>query len=114
MNAILENEVWEVKPAIAPEFQDIIRVLLRPSFPTEKGPLVNPTKPTHMLVGVSLPELGPLYAEILSLNPRIKEAFILLSKSGMDDLGIHSETLVWKNFPVYTYAGGFWDCAKNY
>jgi len=36
MNAILENEVWEVKPEIAPEFQDIIRVLLRPSVPIEK------------------------------------------------------------------------------
>jgi len=59
------------------------------------GPLVNPTRPTHMLVGVSLPELGGLYASILAENPRIKKAFVVHSKSGMDELGIDGETLVW-------------------
>jgi len=59
------------------------------------GPLVNPTRPTHMLVGVSVPELGPTYAQILALNPRIKRAMVVQSVSGLDEIGIDGETRIW-------------------
>jgi len=59
------------------------------------GPLVNPTRPTHMVVGVSLPELGTLYSKVLSLNPHIKHAMVVHSTNGMDEVGIDCETHVW-------------------
>uniref|UniRef100_A0A6B2L8K0 anthranilate phosphoribosyltransferase n=1 Tax=Arcella intermedia TaxID=1963864 RepID=A0A6B2L8K0_9EUKA len=60
------------------------------------GPLISPARPTHMLVGVSVRALGPMYAHVLSLNSRVEHAWIVHSVSGMDEIGLDCETLVWE------------------
>jgi len=59
------------------------------------GPLVNPALPTHFLIGVSVESLGPVYSQVLALNPRVKKAMVVHSVAGMDEIGLDCETLVW-------------------
>ncbi|AUI66357.1 MULTISPECIES: anthranilate phosphoribosyltransferase [Glaesserella] len=56
------------------------------------GPLVNPARPKHQLLGVYSPELIKTYAETVnSLNHRHT---IVVHGSGLDEVAVHGETQV--------------------
>lgn len=56
------------------------------------GPLVNPAKPKHMLLGVYTPELLSVMAE--SLNKTGVERGLVVHGSGLDELAIHGESQI--------------------
>lgn len=56
------------------------------------GPLVNPAKPKHMLLGVYTPELLSVMAESL-LKTGVERGFVVHG-SGLDEIAIHGSTQV--------------------
>lgn len=48
------------------------------------GPLINPSRPTHMMLGVSKPELVPVLAEVLAQGS-YKRAIVLCGAGGYDE-----------------------------
>lgn len=56
------------------------------------GPLVNPARPTHMMIGVYLPELVLPFAETLKLLG-YKNAMVVHG-SGLDEIALHGTTEV--------------------
>jgi len=56
------------------------------------GPLVNPSKPDIMLLGVYTPELLPTMAKGLQLTG-VKKAWVLHG-SGLDEIALHGETQI--------------------
>jgi anthranilate phosphoribosyltransferase len=54
------------------------------------GPLVNPAKPSTMLLGVYTPELLPIIAQSLIFTG-VQRAFVVHG-SGLDEIAIHGET----------------------
>ena len=56
------------------------------------GPLANPARPKHQLLGVYSPDLLPFYAEtVKSLG---HQHSIVVHGSGLDEVAVHGETLV--------------------
>lgn len=49
------------------------------------GPMINPARPSHLLMGVARPELVPLIAETLAQSP-IKNAAVLSGAGGYDEM----------------------------
>ena len=49
------------------------------------GPLLNPARPTHMLVGVARPEIMQLVAEVLAMN-KVEKAVVVHGAGGFDEL----------------------------
>lgn len=56
------------------------------------GPLANPAKPTHMMIGVYAPELVEPFAKTLQLLG-YKHALVVHG-SGLDELALHGESIV--------------------
>ncbi|MCV2883860.1 anthranilate phosphoribosyltransferase [Aestuariibacter sp. AA17] len=56
------------------------------------GPLVNPAKPTHIMIGVYSPELVTPFAETLRLLG-YQNAYVVHG-SGLDELAIHGESTI--------------------
>lgn len=56
------------------------------------GPLVNPARPTHMLIGVSMPQLLRPFAETLKLLGY--QHALVVHGSGLDELALHGPTSV--------------------
>lgn len=61
------------------------------------GPLANPARPTHMILGVATPELGPLFARALAEqhNGKIVKALVVCGAEGLDELSCAGESYVW-------------------
>jgi len=63
------------------------------------GPLLNPARPTHQLIGVFDPAIAPVFAEILPTLGR-KNAWVVHGSTetgaGMDELSSIGPTRVWK------------------
>ncbi|KAL6073724.1 anthranilate phosphoribosyltransferase [Balamuthia mandrillaris] len=59
------------------------------------GPLVNPARPTHMLVGVGHASLAPLYAAALQQKEHVKRAMVVHSYDGLDEITPCGATKVW-------------------
>lgn len=49
------------------------------------GPLINPSRPTHMMLGVARPELVPVMAEVLALGG-YKRALVVCGAGGYDEV----------------------------
>lgn len=49
------------------------------------GPMINPARPTHLLMGVARPELVPLVAETLLQSP-LQKAAVLCGAGGYDEM----------------------------
>lgn len=49
------------------------------------GPLINPARPNHLLMGVASPELAPLVAETL-LQAQLKRAAVVCGAGGYDEM----------------------------
>lgn len=58
------------------------------------GPLVNPSSPSRMVVGVPRKSLGRTYAEALGLLG-VKRAWVVCGREGLDEVSIEGETDVW-------------------
>ena len=59
------------------------------------GPLTNPARATHQLIGVARPELGPLMAEAL-LRLGVRRGLVVYGAEGLDEVSPESETRVWQ------------------
>ena len=59
------------------------------------GPLTNPARATHQLIGVARPELGPLMAEAL-LRLGARRGLVVHGVEGLDEVSPVGETRVWQ------------------
>ena len=75
------------------KMQPLRRALKRPTILNLLGPLVNPMRLDHQLVGVSEKRLIPLYAKVLSKLGR-KTALVCHSFDGMDEISTSVPTTV--------------------
>ncbi|MBU9889505.1 MAG: anthranilate phosphoribosyltransferase [Candidatus Omnitrophica bacterium] len=71
--------------------QPLRKALKRRTILNELGPLANPMRLDHQLVGVSRARLVPLYAAVLSGLSR-KTAFVCHSRDGMDEVSTSEPT----------------------
>ncbi len=58
------------------------------------GPLTNPARATHQLIGVAQPQLGPLMAESL-LRLDVERGLVVHGLDGLDEVSPAAETRVW-------------------
>jgi anthranilate phosphoribosyltransferase len=73
--------------------QPLRRTLKRPTILNLLGPLANPMRLDHQLVGVSSKHLIPLYAKVLSKLGR-RTALVCHSEDGMDEISTSVPTTV--------------------
>lgn len=57
------------------------------------GVLINPARPTHMVLGVARPELGPMYAAVLC---KIGVTGVVVCGGNMDEVNPGGPTLTWR------------------
>ncbi len=58
------------------------------------GPLTNPARATHQLIGVARPELGPLMAAALG-QLGVQRGIVVHGREGLDEVSPTGETLCW-------------------
>lgn len=58
------------------------------------GPLTNPARATHQLIGVARPELGPLMASALG-QLGVRRGIVVHGREGLDEVSPAGETLCW-------------------
>jgi anthranilate phosphoribosyltransferase len=82
------NFVFLFAPAYHPAFKHVMPVRkdlgMRTLF-NLMGPLLNPARPTHQIVGVPRPELVPLVAEVLALSG-LERGVVVHGARGFDEL----------------------------
>ena len=59
------------------------------------GPLTNPARATHQLIGVARPELGPLIAEALG-RLGVRRGLVVHGHEGLDEVSPAGETTCWQ------------------
>ena len=59
------------------------------------GPLTNPARPSHKVIGVSDPRLGPVFAALLRTDGT-RRALVVHSTDGLDEISPSAPTLVWE------------------
>lgn len=57
------------------------------------GPLANPARPTHMVLGVAKRDMGPLFARALAGTTR--RSLVVCGAEGLDELSCAGESHVW-------------------
>lgn len=57
------------------------------------GPLINPARPSGMVIGVYTKELGPVFAEALK-ELGVKRALVVCGQEGLDEISPAGETWV--------------------
>ncbi|KAG9040297.1 anthranilate phosphoribosyltransferase [Tulasnella sp. UAMH 9824] len=60
------------------------------------GPLLNPTNPRGMVLGVYTKELGPVFAHALKESGKVERALIVCGQEGLDEISIAGSTWVWE------------------
>ncbi|KAH7107306.1 anthranilate phosphoribosyltransferase, TrpD [Auriculariales sp. MPI-PUGE-AT-0066] len=61
------------------------------------GPLANPVRPTHMVLGVAAPKLGPLFAQALveQRHGRVHRALVVCGEEGLDEISCAGPSRIW-------------------
>ena len=59
------------------------------------GPLTNPARATHQLIGVPRPDLGPLMATALG-RLGVRRGLVVHGHEGLDEVSPHGETICWQ------------------
>ena len=59
------------------------------------GPLTNPARATHQLIGVARPELGPLMASALG-RLGVRRGLVVHGHEGLDEVSPQGETICWQ------------------
>ncbi|KAG8894441.1 anthranilate phosphoribosyltransferase [Tulasnella sp. 408] len=60
------------------------------------GPLLNPTNPRGIVLGVYSKELGPVFAHALKKSSKVERALIVCGEEGLDEISIAGSTRVWE------------------
>ena len=91
----------------APNYHKSLTILapIRKSLPFPTifnllGPLINPARPTHMLVGVHSGYLGLPIAQALQLL-HVQSAMVVCGEEGLDELSPSGCTYVWRVSHAY-------------
>ncbi|KAA1115270.1 anthranilate phosphoribosyltransferase [Puccinia graminis f. sp. tritici] len=59
------------------------------------GPLLNPVRPDRLIIGVTKPELGPIFCRVLQLCGS-SGSWVVCSEEGLDEISTAGETSLWK------------------
>ncbi|WAQ80892.1 hypothetical protein PtA15_1A230 [Puccinia triticina] len=59
------------------------------------GPLLNPVRPDRLIIGVTKPELGPIFCRVLHLCGSAK-SWVVCSEEGLDEISTAGETSLWR------------------
>ncbi len=59
------------------------------------GPLTNPARAKHQLIGVHDPNLGPIIAEVLALMGTV-HSVVVHGEDGLDEISIGTTTQIWE------------------
>ena len=60
------------------------------------GPLVNPSRPAAIVIGVAHPSLGPTFIKALSCDDQIQRAWVVCGEEGLDEISCAGSTKVWE------------------
>ena len=82
-------------PLLAP-LAPIRRALPHRTILNLLGPLVNPARPSGMVLGVATPALGPVFAQALACDDAIEHALVVCGAEHLDEISIAGETHVWE------------------
>jgi len=82
-------------PLLAP-LASIRRALPHRTLINLLGPLVNPARPSGIVLGVAAPELGPVFARALARDDVIEHALVVCGAEHLDEISIAGETHVWE------------------
>ncbi|KNZ44172.1 anthranilate phosphoribosyltransferase [Puccinia sorghi] len=88
-------------PKFYPIFARISPIRKSLGFPTIfnlLGPLLNPSRPDRLIIGVTKPELGPIFCRVLHLCGNTK-SWVVCSEEGLDEISTAGETSLWKLEP---------------
>ncbi|HMB30262.1 MAG TPA: anthranilate phosphoribosyltransferase [Desulfohalobiaceae bacterium] len=83
------NFVFLFAPYFHPAFSHLSQIRKELGIPTLfnlMGPLLNPVRPTHQLIGVGKKKLLPLMANALALDKDIKNAVVVHGACGFDEI----------------------------
>lgn len=92
------NFTFLFSPSFYPIFKTLSPLRKSLGFPTIfnlLGPLLNPSKPNRILIGVSKPNLGPIVSSTL-VNLNIYPSWVVCGKEGLDEISPSGPTQVWK------------------
>ncbi|KAH9823887.1 glycosyl transferase family, a/b domain-containing protein [Melampsora americana] len=92
------NFTFLFSPSFYPIFLTLSPLRKSLGFPTIfnlLGPLLNPSKPNRILIGVSKPQLGPIISSTL-VNLKIYPSWVVCGKEGLDEISPSGLTQVWK------------------
>ncbi|PLW07469.1 hypothetical protein PCANC_26473 [Puccinia coronata f. sp. avenae] len=85
-------------PKFYPIFARLSPIRKALGFPTIfnlLGPLLNPARPDRLIIGVTKPELGPIFCRVLHLCGSSK-SWVVCSEEGLDEISTAGETSLWR------------------
>ncbi|POW08611.1 hypothetical protein PSHT_09499 [Puccinia striiformis] len=85
-------------PKFYPIFARLSPIRKSLGFPTIfnlLGPLLNPARPDRLIIGVTKPELGPIFCRVLQLCGSSK-SWVVCSEEGLDEISTAGETSLWR------------------
>lgn len=86
-------------PLFHPSLASLAPLRKELGFPTVfnlLGPLLNPSSPQRMILGVARPSLGPTFASALQMLGGIQRAWVVCGHEGLDECSIAGPTKVWE------------------
>lgn len=82
-------------PLLAP-LAPIRRTLPHRTILNLLGPLVNPSRPAAIVIGVAHASLGPTFIKALSCDEKVQRAWVVCGEEGLDEISCAGPTHVWE------------------